>query len=159
MPWITMHDDATCVFKDSWLETQLQEFVPLTLSQQHTGKVYGACCANGECSRCGLHPTTIAALHTAMDMQGLIDPRSAYNRWIKLLSINKDIISRNLQMFEILIVVDFILKGGKDLYRLELPHLVQQYATFVWTLVGVFKTCGLSHYSLVQTKELADYDA
>ena len=57
-------------------------------------------CAQGGCSKCGLHPKLFAALLSA-DFDEFSNQKSAYNRWVKFLCIDKEIISSTLQFFEI----------------------------------------------------------
>jgi len=77
----------------------------------------------------------------------------AYNQWVKFKCIDKEIVSSTLQLFEILIVTDFLLKSEKHLATRISAEMMPEYVQYVWTVVGVFKTCSFSLYAVMHTPE------
>jgi len=147
------------IFKPSLMEERMQTFLPCIKSQNHLDENEpGGICANGGCFKCGVHPTTIAALSIAK-FANFSSRDSAYHKWIKFLCIDTEIISRSLQFYEIIFITDFILKEENIMIQGGQGNQIAGYAMYVWTLVGVFKTCAFSLYAPVSTPEDAIYDA
>jgi hypothetical protein len=149
MPWLKNPYRCSRSFQPANLVKVLQEFVSCTSSQMHSGDRTDFC-ANGGCTRCGLHSTTIAALNIA-NIEDLQDMASPYHRWIKHMCIDTGVISKNIQFFEILIVTDFIIRGETELRRHGMHQWVDKFSDYVWTLLGVFRTCGFCLYAPMHT--------
>jgi len=149
MPWLKNRHRCSRSFQPGNLVKVLQEFVPCTSSQMHSGEQTDFC-ANGGCTRCGLHATSTAALNMA-NIEDLQDMASPYHRWIKHMCIDTNVIGANMQFFEILIVTDFIIRGETELRRHGMHEWVDKFAEYVWTLVGVFRTCGFCLYAPMHT--------
>ena len=155
MPWMKDRHGYSRSFQQTNLVKVLQQFLPCTLSQTHSEDTTHFC-ANGGCTKCGLHPTSIAALNMA-SVEGLQDPSSPYHRWIKHHFIDVDTIGAHIQFFEILLVTDFILRGETELRRHGMLQWVDKFAHYVWTLVGVFRTSGFCLYAPLHTPRHLKY--
>ena len=146
------------VFRPSLMEKCMQAFLPCIDSQNHLdGNKPGEVCANAGCSKCGLHPTTIAALSIA-NFPDFLSSDSAYHKWLKFLCVDTGIISRSLQFYEIIFITDFILKEEKIMIQEGQGHQIAAYAMYVWNVVGVFKSCAFSLYAPITTEKNRLYD-
>jgi hypothetical protein len=156
LPWLQNSNHHADKFDIYALEESIQEFVVCIEPLNHSEKK-DKFCAQGGCSKCGVHPTLFAALRS-VNFNEFSNSTSAYNRWVKFLCIDKEIVSSTLQFFEILLVTDFILKSEQKLAALSNTTIIRDYAQYVWTVVGVFKTCGFSLYAVLHTSDREEYD-
>jgi len=152
VPWLQKSNHTADKLDIHALEESIQEFVCCLKTLSHSVDK-DQFCAQGGCFKCGLHPTLFAALLSA-NFGEFSNQKSAYNRWVKFMCIDKEIVSNTLQFFEILMVTDFLLKSEKHMSAEMMPDFVQ----YVWTLVGVFKTCSFSLYAAMHTPEHEAYN-
>ena len=152
IPWLQNSNNKADKLDMHALEETIQEFVCCLKTLSHSVEK-DQFCAQGGCFKCGLHPTLFAALLSA-NFDEFSNQKSAYNRWVKFMCIDKEIVSNTLQFFEILMVTDFLLKSETRISAEMMPEYVQ----YVWTVVGVFKTCSFSLYAGMHTPEQGAYD-
>jgi len=152
VPWLQNSNHKADKLDMHALEETIQEFVCCLKTLSHSVEK-DQFCAQGGCFKCGLHPTLFAAL-LSTNFDEFSNKNSAYNRWVKFLCIDKEIVSSTLQFFEILMVTDFLLKSETCISAEMMPEYVQ----YVWTVVGVFKTCSYSLYARMHTPEHEAYN-
>jgi len=152
LPWLQNSNHKADKLDIHALEKTMQEFVCCLETLSHSVEK-DQFCAQGGCFKCGLHPTLFAALLSA-NFDEFSNQKSAYIRWVKFMCIDKEIVSNTLQFFEILMVTDFLLKSEKNLATRISAEMMQ----YVWTVVGVFKTCSFSLYAAMHTPEHEAYN-
>jgi len=175
-PWLNVHAETNSLgladvepHLRPWMDTIKLRFEHHAMRDDGCGGF----CANGGCYKCGPHVLTIAALQNAslLDFieQAALVPREGSKAWTQYLVVDAEHIADRMQVYEVLMVLDFISKtvnqfpmqetlrnaaaSGRccDLKR---QQIVQAYAQYVWHCVGVWKTHGVVfHLALPLTKE------
>ena len=152
LPWLQKSNHKADKLDIHALEETIQDFICCLKTLSHSVEK-DQFCAQGGCFKCGLHPTLFAALLSA-NFDEFSNQKSAYNRWVKIMCVDQEIVSNTLQFFEILMVTDFLLKSETRISA----EMMAEYVQYVWTVVGVFKTCSYSLYAPMHTQEHEDYD-
>jgi len=177
-PWLNVHARTNAVgladvepHLRQWMDTIKMRFEHLAMRDEGCGSF----CANGGCFKCGPHVLTIAALQNASVLdfieQGALDPREGSKAWTQYLTVDEEHIAARMQVYEVLMVLDFISKTVNGFAMQEMmrnaamsgkyteserKQIVQLYAQYVWHCVGVWKTHGVVFHSAQPvTKEYA----